>query len=165
MFEKLLKHLTNAPVAVALAFLLVGAPAAPVAKMLPSSGVAMATGQDNGPQDYGPGCWFEHMHDTDCDGLADAWDPCPYNPDLGCSVLDSSAGESGRPAAALPPHMTRAQCYEYETAGRDMAAALAAGAAVVAVVSGPIAVVVAAAAGIMYLQSEMGRLRCGFTYF
>ena len=35
---KLLKHLTNAPVAVALAFLLVGAPAAPVANVVPSSG-------------------------------------------------------------------------------------------------------------------------------
>jgi len=35
---KLLKHLTNAPIAVALAFLLVGAPAAPVANDVPSSG-------------------------------------------------------------------------------------------------------------------------------
>ena len=42
MFEKLLKHLTNAPVAVALAFLLVGAPAAPVVHGLPSSGVVYA---------------------------------------------------------------------------------------------------------------------------
>ena len=40
--NKLLKHLTNAPVAIALAFLLVGAPAAPVVHGLPSSGVVYA---------------------------------------------------------------------------------------------------------------------------
>ena len=34
----LLKHLMNAPVAIALAFLLVGIPAAPVAELLPTSG-------------------------------------------------------------------------------------------------------------------------------
>lgn len=45
---KLLKHLTNAPVAVALAFLLVGAPAAPVASMLPGIGTAAAF-DPNGP--------------------------------------------------------------------------------------------------------------------
>ena len=49
MFEKLLKHLTNAPVAVALAFLLVGAPAAPVAKMLPSSGDVYASDRPDCP--------------------------------------------------------------------------------------------------------------------
>ena len=42
--KKLLKLLMNAPVAIALAFLLVGAPAAPVAQMLPSSGEAAAFG-------------------------------------------------------------------------------------------------------------------------
>lgn len=40
--RKLLMHLTNAPVAVALAFLLVGAPAAPVTYGVPSSGLAYA---------------------------------------------------------------------------------------------------------------------------
>lgn len=85
---KLLKHLTNAPVAVALAFLLVGAPAAPVAKMLPSSGEALAY------------CVFLVVHqeddarsisvdDTDCDGVADGLDPCPDNPDLSCSYAPS----------------------------------------------------------------------------
>ena len=45
--KKLLKLLTNAPVAIALAFLLVGAPSAPMAKMmLPSSGEAMAGAPD-----------------------------------------------------------------------------------------------------------------------
>ena len=40
--NKLLKHLTNAPVAIALAFLLVGAPAAPVAQMSPDTSVGVA---------------------------------------------------------------------------------------------------------------------------
>ena len=42
LLKKVLRHLTNAPVAVALAFLLVGAPAAPVTQGVPSSGVAYA---------------------------------------------------------------------------------------------------------------------------
>ena len=42
MLNKLLKHLTNAPVAIALAFLLVGAPAAPVAQMSPDTSVGVA---------------------------------------------------------------------------------------------------------------------------
>ena len=40
----MLKHFTNTPVAVALAFLLIGAPTAPVTKMLPSFGTALAFG-------------------------------------------------------------------------------------------------------------------------
>ena len=40
--KKPLKHLTNMPVAIALAFLLVGSPAAPVAKMLSDLGAAEA---------------------------------------------------------------------------------------------------------------------------
>ena len=57
--KELLRHLTNAPVAVALAFLLVGAPAAPVAKMMPSCGSAMALG-----------CAFTHWGcDADGDGI------------------------------------------------------------------------------------------------
>ena len=40
--NKILKHLTNVPVAIALAFLLVGAPAVPGVHGLPSSGVAHA---------------------------------------------------------------------------------------------------------------------------
>ena len=40
--KKLLRHLTNAPIAVALAFLLVGAPSAPMADLAPSSGDAHA---------------------------------------------------------------------------------------------------------------------------
>ena len=41
---KILKHFTNAPVAAALAILLIGAPSAPVPKFLPSSGPALAFG-------------------------------------------------------------------------------------------------------------------------
>ena len=55
--------------------------------------------------------------------------------------------------------------YEFEAAGAKMSAALAAGAAVLALFSGPAAAIVVAVAGIMYLQSEMGHLRCSFTYF
>ena len=40
--KKLLRHLTNTPAVVALAFLLVGAPSAPIADWLPSSGEAVA---------------------------------------------------------------------------------------------------------------------------
>ena len=79
MIEKLLKHLTNAPVAVALAFLLVGAPAAPVAKMLPEMGEAQASGAFcRSPYDGRP--------DSDCDGLPDTHDPCPTDPDLYCGI-------------------------------------------------------------------------------
>ena len=66
--KKLLRHLTNAPVAVALAFLLVGAPAAPVTQGVPSSGVAYAMppeappGTCNGDRSDPPECyqtgWF-----------------------------------------------------------------------------------------------------------
>lgn len=95
--KKLLKLLMNAPVAIALAFLLVGAPSAPMAKMLPSSGDAMAacdmvqfwiemmamTGNSGGGYDYGPS-------DRDCDGIPDDDDPCPDNPDVTCG--DSGVG-------------------------------------------------------------------------
>ena len=84
--KKLLKHLTNVPVAVALAFLLVGAPAAPMAKMLPSSGYAMAhapCGSGNGPGG---------VPDADCDGLPDYVDPCPYDPSNSCGVGCMVAG-------------------------------------------------------------------------
>ena len=49
--KKLLRHLTNAPVAVALAFLLVGAPSAPVVNVVPdtSVGVAYANADDGMP--------------------------------------------------------------------------------------------------------------------
>ena len=40
--KKLLKLLTNAPVAIALAFLLVGAPSAPMVKMVPDASVGVA---------------------------------------------------------------------------------------------------------------------------
>ena len=62
-------------------------------------------------------------------------------------------------------NMTQQQCYEFEAAGAKMSAALAVGAAVLALFSGPAAAIVVAVAGIMYLQSEMGHLRCSFTYF
>ena len=108
---KLLKHLTNAPVAVALAFLLVGAPAAPVAKMLPSSGVArahnctMSHGEyireiinqqimqmsgggvsgDYGPQNgNGQPLHIEPFVDTDCDGIPDDADKCPNDATNSC---------------------------------------------------------------------------------
>ena len=86
MIEKLLKHLTNAPVAVALAFLLVGAPAAPVAKMLPSSGDAVAEPEvcyatylfpPGGLAPYvSPMNSFRGV-DSDCDGVPDEVDICP----------------------------------------------------------------------------------------
>ena len=55
--------------------------------------------------------------------------------------------------------------YDATAAGAKMSAALAAGVAVLALFSGPAAAIVVAVAGIMYLQSEMGHLRCSFTYF
>lgn len=62
--KKVLRHLTNAPIAVALAFLLVGAPAAPVTQGVPSSGVAYAMppeapppGTCNGGRDDPPECY------------------------------------------------------------------------------------------------------------
>ena len=81
--KKLLKHLTNVPVAIALAFLLVGAPGAPMAKMLPSFGDAMA-------MDYGP-CMMTgtSFPDSDCDGWPDYSDPCPYDPSNTCYDADS----------------------------------------------------------------------------
>ena len=96
MFEKLLKHLTNAPVAVALGFLLVGAPAAPVAKMLPSSGEAMAVAPPTNPP--GPGCSAPDTHgggfgsDADCDGMPDYVDPCPFDSNPACGVNGEDGG-------------------------------------------------------------------------
>ena len=78
--KKLLRHLTNAPVAVALAFLLVGAPSAPMAKMLPSSGDAMAS---CAVHLIGSG---EYLWDSDCDGIPDEFDPCPDNSDWSCGA-------------------------------------------------------------------------------
>ena len=83
---KLFEHLMNAPVGIALAFLLVGAPAAPVAKLLPGSGDAMATCYIGGSYvDYpvpgapsgGVGGSHPPALDTDCDGYADERDDCP----------------------------------------------------------------------------------------
>lgn len=83
---KLFEHLMNAPVGIALAFLLVGAPAAPVAELLPSSGDAMATCYVGGSyMDYpvpgvpsgGVGGSHPPALDTDCDGYADERDDCP----------------------------------------------------------------------------------------
>lgn len=52
---KLLRHLTNTPVAIALAFLLVGAPGAPIAKFIPSSSEAHAIGSgDDGRAPWEP---------------------------------------------------------------------------------------------------------------
>ena len=48
---KLLRHLTNTPVAIALAFLLVGAPGAPMAKFMPSSSEAHAIGPSDDRRD------------------------------------------------------------------------------------------------------------------
>ena len=77
--QELLSHLTNVPVAIALGFLLVGAPSAPMAKMMPSSGQAMAI----------VGCgidWHPPIApDSDCDGVPDAVDPCPTDPADQCS--------------------------------------------------------------------------------
>ncbi len=58
--KKLLRHLTNAPVAIALAFLLVGAPTAPMAKMLPGVDIAEAAWM-------GGGCRYT-IHGCDYDG-------------------------------------------------------------------------------------------------
>ena len=87
MLNKLLKHLTN--VAVALAFLLVDAPAAPVAKMLPSSGVAMAVAPPTdipGPVCSAPYSGYGSSSDIDCDGMPDYVDPCPFDPNPACGV-------------------------------------------------------------------------------
>ena len=92
--KKLLRHLTNAPVAVALAFLLVGAPSAPVGKMMPSSGEAMANPATN-PDHYDdyidPGCWVNGVADEDCDGLAGFNDPCPFDAANTCEEADDGA--------------------------------------------------------------------------
>lgn len=52
---KMLRHLTSAPIAFALALFLVGAPGAPVAELLPTSGDVWPEDQDReqGPQDGG----------------------------------------------------------------------------------------------------------------
>ena len=101
--KKLLRHLTNVPVAVALAFLLVGAPSAPMVDWMPSSGDAMATGPGatgNAPNTGGSsGCqttivvpigdhWVvDHVGgDMDCDGIMDAADPCPSDPQNKCEA-------------------------------------------------------------------------------
>ena len=85
---KLLRHLTNTPVAIALAFLLVGTPAGPMAKTLPSSGDAMATCYTGGPVNYGYSMVPDRPVevDSDCDGYPDARDNCPNEagPYLGC---------------------------------------------------------------------------------
>ena len=94
--KKLLRHLTKAPVAVALAFLLVGAPSAPVANMMPSSGEALAYGcggEMGGVAPPGP-------PDLDCDGLPDHDDPCPSDPMNTCDEAEVRQGpfvETGCP--------------------------------------------------------------------
>ena len=101
--KKLLRHLMNAPVAVALAFLLVGAPSAPMAKMLPSSGEAMAAAPPDDNPDPTPDCAINGEPDADCDGLPDAVDPCPMNSDLSCpdgGPIYGGSGGSGREGAS-----------------------------------------------------------------
>lgn len=71
--EKLLKHLTNAPVAIALAFLLVGSPAAPVAKML--TGLGTAEARSGTPRDWDMVGRFGH------DGCSDTHRGCDWDGD------------------------------------------------------------------------------------
>ncbi len=87
---KLIKCLTNAPTAIALAFLVTGAPAV----LLPSSGEAMAAAQTCGPM---------QVNDYDCDGIPNGLDRCPNDPANTCpSALDEwkscmAAGDVGGP--------------------------------------------------------------------
>ena len=73
--KKLLRHFTNTPVAVALAFLLVGAPSAPMADWMPSSGEALAYVPVD-PNDANP----MPDPDRDGDGIPDDRDICPDRP-------------------------------------------------------------------------------------
>lgn len=125
---KLLRHLTNAPVAIALAFLLVGA--APVAKMLPSSGDAMATGC--GGQMGAGGMGPPTPPDLDCDGLPDDQDPCPTDPSNRCNDadgdgLDDNADPCPRDptnscaGGMMPAHLTQPQCHQVSDTGKRLA--------------------------------------------
>lgn len=89
--KKVLRHLTNTPVAVALAFLLVGAPSAPVGEMMPSSGDASAhcyiplygvggwMPMTTGSTSAGGGGHYLSAPDADCDGIPDEADRCPHD--------------------------------------------------------------------------------------
>ena len=69
----LLKRLKYMPVAMFLAFVVAGLPAAPAADLLPSSGVALAhCGGKMGPDGIGP----PTPPDFDCDGISDDVDIC-----------------------------------------------------------------------------------------
>ena len=98
--KKLLKLLMNAPVAIALAFLLVGAPGAPMAKMLPSSGEAVANVPvPPGSNNNSPGCSAPFSgegsgSDVDCDGIPDFADPCPLDPSNTCMDDGADNGAS-----------------------------------------------------------------------
>ena len=159
--KKLLKLLTNAPVAVALAFLLVGAPAAPMTQMLPSSGDAMA-------YDYGPcgGYNSPGMPDADCDGVPDYADLCPYDPNPLC--VDSyymdygtSWWEGYLDGGIWPFNLTQGECLRYQDYEEEIAETLAAGAAILAWRGiWPGALGMAAAAGLIYIDSKLGRAVC-----
>ena len=168
--KKLLRHLTNAPVAVALAFLLVGAPSAPMANMMPSSGEALAygCGGEMGIDGVGP----PTPPDLDCDGLPDHDDPCPSDPMNTCNDRDGDGLDNNADPcpddpsnmchdwSMVPAHLTNAQCHELASDGRKLAKIIAAGAGVVILVSAPIGAIMGAVAGLMYLQGELRSALC-----
>ena len=74
--KKLLRHLTNTPVAVVLAFLLVGAPGAPMADWMPSSAQSACASEDCSTG-------LEHQKGLPCcEGYQPGWSPtAPCVPD------------------------------------------------------------------------------------
>ena len=157
--KKLLRHLTNTPVAVALAFLLVGAPSAPMAKMLPSSGEAQACRvyvPSGTSQDYDMSGQENWHGDADCDGLADQWDPCPTDWDNNCNEVSLMP--------SWPVFITQADCFAIVDAYERALGAIAATAAIVALISPPVAAVVVAMGALVWVNMQLRELVCTVTY-
>lgn len=160
--KKLLMHLTNAPIAVALAFLLVGAPSAPMAKMMPSSGDAFASCEMSHGEyiraieniramsgggiygDYGPA-----FVDTDCDGIPDHVDECPNDASNTCN--DGGGWWSS---------ITLQQCLGWQDIDERIAGTLGSAAAIAAYLGSPLAAPLAAFAGLTYIDAQLGRIAC-----
>ena len=106
MYSKL-KLLFNVPLAFALAFLIVGAPSAPLAKIVPGSGdtLAFGCGGNYGGDPMAP----PEPPDLDCDGIPDRDDPCPSDPSNQCwsrAQVNSCINMVGGPALSGWDSMT-----------------------------------------------------------